>query len=85
MTVHSYSEHAMLKGRAFEVLPKDKAVHELYSAIQRAVSSIQPVVILKDAALAQATAPGADETTSPSPPSSDIVIEESEPSQENAQ
>jgi DNA-binding NarL/FixJ family response regulator len=51
MTVHSYSEYAMLKAGAFEVLPKDKAVHELYAAIQRAVASIQPVVILKDSKL----------------------------------
>ena len=29
MTVHSYSEYAMLKAGAFEVLPKDKAVHDL--------------------------------------------------------
>lgn len=48
MTVHSYSEYAMLKAGAFEVLAKDRAVQELYSAIQRAVASIQPVVILKD-------------------------------------
>ena len=48
MTVHSYSEYAMLKAGAFEVLPKDKAVHDLYAAIQRAVASVRPVVILKD-------------------------------------
>jgi hypothetical protein len=46
MTVHSYSEYSMLKAGAFEVLAKDGAVHELYSAIQRAVASIQPIVIL---------------------------------------
>ena len=51
MTVHSYSEHAMLKAGAFAVLPKDKAVHDLYATIQLAVASVQPVVILKDPAL----------------------------------
>ena len=51
MTVESYSEYAMLKAGAFEVLAKDRAVHDLYAAIQRAVASVQPVVILKDAPL----------------------------------
>jgi DNA-binding NarL/FixJ family response regulator len=48
MTVHSYSEYAMLKAGAFEVLAKDRPVHDLYAAIQRAVASVRPVVILKD-------------------------------------
>jgi DNA-binding NarL/FixJ family response regulator len=48
MTVHSYSEYAMLKAGAFEVLAKDRSVQELYSAIQRAVASIQPIVILNN-------------------------------------
>jgi len=52
MTVHTYSEYAMLKAGAFEVLAKDRAVHDLYSAIQRAVASIQPVLILKDSTIA---------------------------------
>ena len=53
MTVYTYNEYAMLKAGAFEVLPKDKAVHDLYGAVQRAVASIQPVVILTDPALDQ--------------------------------
>jgi DNA-binding NarL/FixJ family response regulator len=48
MTVQAYSEYAMLKAGAFEVLAKDRAVHDLYGAIQRAVASVQPVVVLKD-------------------------------------
>jgi DNA-binding NarL/FixJ family response regulator len=55
MTVQSYSEYAMLKAGAFEVLPKDRAVHDLYSAIQRAVAAIQPVVILKEPTSAERT------------------------------
>jgi len=38
----------MLKAGAFELLAKDRAVHDLYGAIQRAVASVQPVVVLKD-------------------------------------
>jgi len=82
MTVHTYSEYAMLKAGAFEVLPKDKAVHDLYSAIQRAVASIQPVVILKDA-LPPETAPLLpDESTSQS---TDVTVEESDDPQRHAQ
>jgi DNA-binding NarL/FixJ family response regulator len=51
MTVQSYSEYAMLKAGAFEVLAKDRAVHDLYAAIQRAVASVQPIVILKEVPL----------------------------------
>ena len=71
MNVHSYSEDAMLKAGAFEVLPKDKAVHDLYSAIQRAIASIQPVVILKE-----------DQAKSSS---SDVSIEESDRPAQDAQ
>ena len=85
MTVHSYSEDAMLKAGAFEVLPKDKAVHDLYSAIQRAVASIQPVVILQDVPLPGTAPQVSDQTSFPSSPSSDLLIEESDPSQPNAQ
>lgn len=34
----------VLKSRGAEVLTKDKAVDELYAAIQRAVASIQPML-----------------------------------------
>jgi len=81
MTVHSYSEYAMLKAGAFEVLPKDKAVHELYSSIQRAVASILPVVILKDAPLPE-DAPSVSEQ--PTSQQADEVVEEADhPQQKN--
>jgi DNA-binding NarL/FixJ family response regulator len=44
----SYQVDAMLKAGAFEVLTKEKAVDELYSAIQRATAAIQPILILQD-------------------------------------
>jgi len=44
----SYSVEAMLKAGAFEVLTKDKAVDQLYSAIQRATAAIQPILILQE-------------------------------------
>jgi DNA-binding NarL/FixJ family response regulator len=44
----SYQVDAMLKAGAFEVLTKEKAVDELYSAIQKAIAAIQPIVILQE-------------------------------------
>ena len=43
---------AMQNAGAFEVLPKDSAVTVLYSAIQRAIASIQPILITGDPAVA---------------------------------
>jgi len=43
-----YQLYAMTKSGASEVLSKDNAAHELYPAIQRAVASIQPIVILDE-------------------------------------
>ena len=43
-----YQTYAMQKAGAAEVLGKDQAVNELYGAIQRAVASIQPILILED-------------------------------------
>jgi DNA-binding NarL/FixJ family response regulator len=48
VNVPSYSVEAMLKAGAFEVLTKDKAVDQLYSAIQRATAAIQPILILQE-------------------------------------
>ncbi|HJT22375.1 MAG TPA: response regulator transcription factor [Nitrospira sp.] len=45
----TYAIHAMSQAGAFEVLLKEQAVPELYGAIQRAVASIQPVLILEEA------------------------------------
>ena len=44
----SYHVDAMLKAGAFEVVTKEKAVVELYSAIQRAIAAIQPILILQE-------------------------------------
>jgi hypothetical protein len=38
----------MLKAGAFDVITKDRAVDELYSAIQRATAAIQPILILQE-------------------------------------
>jgi DNA-binding NarL/FixJ family response regulator len=43
-----YMEYAMLKAGAFEVLNKDSTAVELFGSIQRAVASVQPVVILEE-------------------------------------
>jgi len=43
-----YLIDAMQKAGAAELLGKDQAVNELYGAIQRAVASIQPILILED-------------------------------------
>ena len=48
LIVQSNSEDAMKRAGAFEVVDKEKIVHELYGAMQRAVASIQPVLILED-------------------------------------
>jgi DNA-binding NarL/FixJ family response regulator len=45
----SYHVDAMLKAGAFDVVTKEKAVDELYSAIQRAIAAVQPILILKEA------------------------------------
>jgi DNA-binding NarL/FixJ family response regulator len=44
----TYHVDAMVKAGAFDVITKEKAVDELYSAIQRATAAIQPILILKE-------------------------------------
>ena len=58
LIVQSYSEHAMKTAGAFEVVDKEKIMIELYGAMQRAVASIQPVLILEDV-------PSADTSSTP--------------------
>jgi DNA-binding NarL/FixJ family response regulator len=50
LTLHTqgYNLDAMQKAGAFEILSKEKVLDELYGALQRAVASIQPVLILED-------------------------------------
>lgn len=43
-----YVRYSMLKAGAFEVITKEQAVSELYSAIQRAVASVQPILVLEE-------------------------------------
>ena len=52
LSVHlqDYQLKAMHQAGAFEVLSKDNAVTELYSAVQRAIASLQPIFILGDTA-----------------------------------
>lgn len=46
--VKDHQAHAMQKAGAFEVLTKDKAVADLYEAIQRAVASVRPVLTTEE-------------------------------------
>ena len=53
LSVHrDHQVEAMQQAGAFEVLAKDKAVTELYSAVQRALASIQSIPISGDTAVA---------------------------------
>jgi DNA-binding NarL/FixJ family response regulator len=46
---HSYHRDAMVKAGASEVIGKEQAVDELYGAIQKAATSLQPIIIVDDA------------------------------------
>lgn len=46
---HSYPIDTMIKAGAFEVITKEKAVDELYDAIQRAVNAVRPILVREDA------------------------------------
>jgi DNA-binding NarL/FixJ family response regulator len=48
LNTHGYNLDAMQKAGAFEVLSKEKAFDDLYGTIQRAVASIQPILVLED-------------------------------------
>lgn len=43
-----YVRYSMLKAGAFDVVMKGQAVSELYSTIQRAVASVQPILVLEE-------------------------------------
>ena len=43
-----YYLYAIKKAGAFEILDKNGALTELYGALQRAVASVQPVVIIEE-------------------------------------
>jgi len=63
-----YQVHAMQKAGAFEVLHKDHAVTELYAAIQRAVASTQPILILEDTLAAAESLAELEESGGPNSP-----------------
>ncbi len=61
-----YQVYAMVRAGAFEVLSKDTASVQLYSAIQRAVAATQPVLILEESPIQeQCPPPDADVQRSP--------------------
>jgi DNA-binding NarL/FixJ family response regulator len=65
----SYQVDAMLKAGAFEVVTKERAVDELYSAIQRAIAAIRPILILQERAAPSTPAVDSTET----PKASDVI------------
>lgn len=67
LNTQGYNLDAMLKAGAFETVSKESAFEELYGTLQRAVASIQPILVLEDtAASAKSPAPLA-ESASPTP------------------
>ena len=65
VNAQSYHVDAMLKAGAFEVLTKDKAVDELYSAVQRATAAIQPILVLQEEQPPAMTEPAQRSDTQP--------------------
>jgi DNA-binding NarL/FixJ family response regulator len=53
VNAEGYHQNALLQAGAYEVLSKDKAGHELYAAIQRAVASLHPILIAEDPSSAE--------------------------------
>ena len=63
-----YQLYAMQKAGAFEVLSKNDSVTELYGAIQRAVASHQPILILEDVPTSEkCPAAQSEESSHPNP------------------
>ena len=58
-----YVRYSMVKAGAFEVVMKGQTVGELYSTIQRAVASVQPIVVLEEKPL-EASPPSTTPTVS---------------------
>ena len=67
VNTQGYHVDAMLKAGAFEVLTKEKAVNELYGAIQRAVASTQPILVLEDEPASTESPGDAKESADPRP------------------
>jgi DNA-binding NarL/FixJ family response regulator len=43
-----YAWYAMERAGAFQVIPKENAVLDLYAAIQRAVAAVQPILVMQE-------------------------------------
>jgi DNA-binding NarL/FixJ family response regulator len=74
----SYQVDAMLKAGAFEVVTKERAVDELYSAIQRATAAMQPILILQQQPPASAEAASGAQATEMQKASGAIPVKEPE-------
>jgi DNA-binding NarL/FixJ family response regulator len=64
VSTEDYVRYAMLKAGASEVLGKGNVVNDLYRAIQRAVASAHPIVILEEDQATENTSPRTEGTTS---------------------
>lgn len=64
VSTEDYVLYAMLKAGASEVLRKENVVNDLYRAIQRAVASVHPIVILEEDQATENTSPRTEGTTS---------------------
>jgi DNA-binding NarL/FixJ family response regulator len=76
VNTQAYNLDAMLKAGAFETVSKEKAFEELYGVIQRAVASIQPILVLDDSP-ASAKAPAELGESAPQKPMNGSQVQES--------
>lgn len=67
LNTQGYNLDAMLKAGAFETVSKESAFEELYGTLQRAVASIQPILVLEDTAASPKSRATLAESASPTP------------------
>ena len=65
--LEDYQIYAMQKAGAFEVLHKDVAVTDLYSAIQRGIAAVKPVLILEEPSTTKKSTEELEEAIKPFP------------------
>jgi DNA-binding NarL/FixJ family response regulator len=75
LNTQGYNLDAMLKAGAFETVSKESAFEELYGTLQRAVASIQPILVLEDTAASAKSPAPLVESASPSQKDSSPVQE----------
>jgi DNA-binding NarL/FixJ family response regulator len=75
LNTQGYNLDAMLKAGAFETVSKESAFEELYGTLQRAVASIQPILVLEDTAASEKSPAPLAESASPSQKDSSPVQE----------